>query len=414
MHLANTSKIIVVTINYRLNILGFLYTGSGDSSSINGNFGFLDQRMAMRWVRENIAAFGGSVSDTTLMGQSAGAQSIGAHLVSPQSDPYFDAALMISEPMGLPFRTTSEALKWGRLLASETGCGNDSTSIIAIENCFRSQSTTVLLDGVSKAQANILAQIDNLLFIFNPWGPIPGTSELPVQPIFALSSGNFNQGKPVVAGLVHSEGWLFVYDGFDFEVPKDLFEILIGFIFNSEATEKIKQRYPVPPSMVNDTRPLIASIATDCLFRCALRHAIQGIRNRTAEEVWMYHFNHLASFSNQEWGNGTACAQKVCHGSDLPFWFRPQITQFGVNYTNDEYILADTMSGFAGSFAKNHNPGTSAFEGIKWEPYKTDSVQDEKSMYFETPKVNMRDAPFKDICDFWDNEIGYDWVNGDK
>ena len=415
MHLANSSKIIVVTINYRLSILGFLYTGSGDSESINGNFGFLDQRMAMRWVRENIAAFGGSTSDTTLMGQSAGAESIAAHLVSPPSDPYFDAAMMISEPMGLPFRPTKDASKWARLIASEIGCGNDSTPIINVENCLRSQSTSALLDGVSKARSNTLAQIGNLLFVFNPWGPIPGTSELPTQPLFALSQGNYNQGKPVVAGLVHSEGWLFVYSGFGFAVPEDLFDILLGLIFSSEAAPKLKQRYPIPQSMVNDTRPIISNIATDGLFRCPLRHAIQGMRNTTGEDVWMYHYNHLSSFSKQQWGkNKTECYEKVCHGSDLPYWFRPNLTPFGFNFTEEEYILADTMSEFSGNFAKNHNPGTSTFEGIKWEQYKTDSVQDEKSMYFETPKIHMREAPFEAICDFWDNEIGYGWVNGDK
>lgn len=68
--------------------LGFLSvnTQKGDTGNpVEGNFGILDQRMALEWVRDNIAAFGGNPNDVTLWGESAGAMSAGIHLISPGS-----------------------------------------------------------------------------------------------------------------------------------------------------------------------------------------------------------------------------------------------------------------------------------------------------------------------------------------
>jgi len=89
--------IIVVTINYRLDALGFLYL---ENSNASGNQGFLDQAMALQWIYDNAFSFGGDNSKITLGGESAGAWSVGYHLFYPGSWPYFRNAIMES---GGPF-----------------------------------------------------------------------------------------------------------------------------------------------------------------------------------------------------------------------------------------------------------------------------------------------------------------------
>ena len=88
-----TNDIIVVTIQYRLNVFGFLHLAD---SVAGGNQGFLDQTMAMKWVYENAEKFGGDKTRITISGESAGSWSVGYHLFDKESWPYFRNAIMQS------------------------------------------------------------------------------------------------------------------------------------------------------------------------------------------------------------------------------------------------------------------------------------------------------------------------------
>ncbi|MDB5405833.1 MAG: carboxylesterase type [Rhodospirillales bacterium] len=95
--LARNGGIVVVTVNYRLGALGFLrLQGVAD-----GNMGILDQRLALRWVKENIASFGGDPAGITLAGQSAGARATSLHMAHPETAPLFRRAIMQSAPAGI-------------------------------------------------------------------------------------------------------------------------------------------------------------------------------------------------------------------------------------------------------------------------------------------------------------------------
>ena len=74
--------VVLVTINYRLGALGFLYTGTG-SGDLDGNYATKDQIAALKWVQKNIANFGGDPNHVTIYGQSAGGTSVATMLVSP-------------------------------------------------------------------------------------------------------------------------------------------------------------------------------------------------------------------------------------------------------------------------------------------------------------------------------------------
>ncbi|CAN2390584.1 Acetylcholinesterase tetramerisation domain [Pristimantis euphronides] len=89
-----TENIIVVSLNYRLGALGFLaFPGN---TKAPGNAAFVDQRLALQWVHENIAAFGGNPESITLFGESAGSASVGYHVISAGSHSYFRRAIMQS------------------------------------------------------------------------------------------------------------------------------------------------------------------------------------------------------------------------------------------------------------------------------------------------------------------------------
>ena len=120
--LAATQKVIVVTFNYRLGALGFLAM-DGITDSINNNFGFRDQILALQWVKNNVASFGGDPENVTLWGESAGAISVGLHaLSSTQSAGLFQAAVTESNALGLPYKTYDQAKEVGKVFADALLC----------------------------------------------------------------------------------------------------------------------------------------------------------------------------------------------------------------------------------------------------------------------------------------------------
>ncbi|XP_051686075.2 cocaine esterase-like [Oryctolagus cuniculus] len=104
--LAAFEDVVVVTIQYRLGVLGFFSTGDQHAA---GNWGYLDQVAALRWVQQNIAHFGGNPGRVTIFGESAGAISVSAHVLSPMSQGLFHGAIMESGVVLLPSLITSSS-----------------------------------------------------------------------------------------------------------------------------------------------------------------------------------------------------------------------------------------------------------------------------------------------------------------
>ncbi|XP_072021099.1 acetylcholinesterase-like [Amphiura filiformis] len=137
--------VIVVTLNYRLGPFGFLTTGD---DSAPGNYGVLDQVMALEWVQDNIQAFGGDPNQVTIFGQSAGGASVGLHLMSPLSQNLFQKAIMQSgvSLVAFGFRSDidnakSEAFALGALF----NCSDEST--VELMACLREQTEDEILQG---------------------------------------------------------------------------------------------------------------------------------------------------------------------------------------------------------------------------------------------------------------------------
>ena len=108
---ARDGDLVVVTVNYRLGPLGFLYFGSenGGSDTEPGNYWLTDHIVALQWIRDNIAAFGGDPANITIAGQSGGAFSTAALAAHPQSSGLFHRAILQSPPLGLPIPALAEA-----------------------------------------------------------------------------------------------------------------------------------------------------------------------------------------------------------------------------------------------------------------------------------------------------------------
>ncbi|XP_041468332.1 cholinesterase 1-like [Lytechinus variegatus] len=142
--LAFYGEVIVVTFNYRLGILGFLHTGEG-LGGIPANLGLFDQLEALKWVQENIAAFGGDPARVTIFGESMGGASVNAHLISPLSVGLFQHAIIQSGSALMNFGTTTDLIDNTFKFVKDVGC--DNSNIKDLMDCLREKSWKELIDG---------------------------------------------------------------------------------------------------------------------------------------------------------------------------------------------------------------------------------------------------------------------------
>lgn len=193
--LAQAEGTVLVSMNYRVGAFGFLaLPGSREAP---GNVGLLDQRLALRWVRENVAAFGGDPMSVTLFGESAGAASVGMHLLSPPSRDLFHRAVLQSGAPNGPWATVGmgEARRRATLLAGLVGCppggaGSNDTELVA---CLRTRPAQDLVDH----EWHVLPQESVFRFSFVP---VVDGDFLSDTPEALISTGDFH-------GLQVTSGW---------------------------------------------------------------------------------------------------------------------------------------------------------------------------------------------------------------
>jgi len=134
-YMAHDGDVVVVTIHYRLGTLGFLHTDMVDHE---GNYGLMDQQLALHWVQENIAHFGGDPAQVTIFGQSAGSWSVSAQILSPLSKGLFKRAIMQSGGVQSVMITKEQALKNTERLATELKCPHDGSTATLM--CLRGKT----------------------------------------------------------------------------------------------------------------------------------------------------------------------------------------------------------------------------------------------------------------------------------
>ena len=156
--LAEETGVIVVAPNYRLGPFGFLahsaLAAEDPAHPSSGNYGLLDQRAALVWVRDNISQFGGDPGNVTIAGTSAGGDSVGLHLVSPSSRGLFHRAIMQSAYSETARRPThAEATAQGNAFATALGC-TDPSQVMA---CMRLKTRNEVLQALPQATLQVVA-----------------------------------------------------------------------------------------------------------------------------------------------------------------------------------------------------------------------------------------------------------------
>jgi para-nitrobenzyl esterase len=336
--LAERTGAIVVAADYRLGPFGFLghraLTAEDPGYRSSGNYGFLDQRAALVWVRDHIAAFGGDPNNVTIAGQSAGGHSVSLHMVSPGSAEYFNRAIVQSGSASTRWPTLADAEALGDRLASAGGC----TDPMHVLDCMRSKTAAEVLLAFPNGQQE-MAETPRVA-----WAPVVDGLDIPDQPRTLYATGAFNH-VPLIIGTTRDEGWIYVDRSFPSGLTVDQYETAVATEFGAADAPAILARYPVADFA--SPKLALSRVIGDVEAVCEARR-VASLVQRTGTPVYVYSFEREAD---------AVVPDLVIHGLDRNFVYG---NNFGPpsNYVlnADDLALFGAISSYWGRFAATGNP----------------------------------------------------------
>jgi para-nitrobenzyl esterase len=324
--LARRADVVVVTINYRLGVFGFLGTR---------NVGLDDQLAALRWVHDAIGSFGGDPGAVTVVGESAGGASVIALLASPASAGLVQRAWAMS-PSIVQLRSAERALEAEQQLLAAAG--------VATAADLVPWTARDLLD----AQARVLAHRAGAMTAFSPATDdrlLPGDA-------VALAA---ERDVPLVVGTTRDEMQLFTaFDPAVGELSDEGLLLMAQRRFGERAAEAVEVYEQLRPGA--SIGQLASAIQTDETFRVPAWRLAER-RAGAGRPTWMYWFTWASPAFGGVLGS--------CHGLDIPFAFsnldQPGVTQF-TGDGDDRRLVADAFSGALVRFARTGEPGWPRFD----------------------------------------------------
>jgi para-nitrobenzyl esterase len=381
---------IVVTINYRLGVFGFMAHPDLTRESTHhasGNYGLMDQLAALRWVRENIAAFGGNAHNVTVFGESAGASSIGYLLISPLATGLFDKAILES-PSNL-FTPDPELQKETHGLTSMEAVGMaiapsvaDLRKLSSDELLARAQAATDKLfgpGGSGRVRIRPEGHTQNPSVIDTPWWGFVDGYVVPAQhaKLYAEERG---ARIPVMVGTNANEGSVFLGQ---FE-PKtvDAYNAYVTRTF-APCGKPMLELYPA--ATPNDIHTAAERLLNDALFLYGAFSVAQS------EHAFLYRFSHV---SPEDARNKLGTP----HGAEIPYVFG--LTRNSPeHFTSADHRLSDQMMTAWLYFARTGDPRL--MKSSLWT--RIGSNGEVPYMDFnDTPTVkDLPDTTFRVFRDLW-------------
>ncbi|MCW7537337.1 carboxylesterase family protein [Aquabacterium sp. A7-Y] len=337
--------IVVVTLNYRLGALGFLaHPALNDAEGRSGNYALMDQQLALRWVQDNIAAFGGDPGQVTVAGQSAGGSSVVAHLVSPDAAGLFQRAIVQSGGYQRSLPTGEQAQVRGVQAAEAMGCP-DGPGAAA---CLRALPVDTLIAKQPRSHA---PNVDGAL--------------LPRDPASAWSSGQFNQ-VPVLTGSTHDEYTVFQYNQSEMIrgplAPEDYPAAVAAAVAGTPVTAA--DALVLYPLSAYDNSPGLAlsALVTDASFACGGRRLAQAL----AEHVPVYAYEFDDRDAPMSLQPPASFPYKAYHAAEIQYLFDVP-TAAGQELDAAQRRLAQEMVERWARFVRGGNPNVEG--ATAWPAY---------------------------------------------
>lgn len=260
--LAEAGRVVVVTVNYRLGPFGGLANAALDEpGTASGNYGLLDVLAALRWVRRDVAAFGGDPRRVTAFGESAGGVMINQLLTSPRARGLFHRAIAQSGPLTLRVDDLPAAQQEGADYAAAAGCPGTGAEVAA---CLRAAPAERLLTAASG----------------RGWGSVVDGAVLPEQPLDAMTAGRFMR-IPVIQGVNHDEATIGIADRFDRKdgpLTAEIYPWALLYLFGDRAGW-VQLEYPL--TGYGTPGAALSAVTTDGGFSCSSMRDATNLSKRS-------------------------------------------------------------------------------------------------------------------------------------
>jgi para-nitrobenzyl esterase len=380
--LSARGDVVIVSINYRLGLLGFLNLNevTGGKIPSTGNEGLLDQVAALRWVRDTIAVFGGDPNNVTVFGESAGAMSIGCLLAMPAAKGLFQKAILESG-----VGSTVSYLDAGVMLAEkflkELGIpagDTDALQSVPVERLLQ----------VNQALKKQLARKNEEDLRITVTAPVIDGTVIPDSPLEMIRNGSA-AGVHVLAGTNYEEWKLLCMT--DFALPKldeaGLVKRLDYYLPAGYSAGLVGAYRKARSARGEDTSvpELLKAIQTDRMFRMPCLKTVEA-QSHHNPETWNYLFTWKSPALEGMLG--------ACHALDIGFVFGNLEPAFNGTGPEAERLSLQMQDAWL-SFARTGNP---ACESIgEWKPYGTDR----NTMVFGR-KSHQEPAPYEEERKAWE------------
>lgn len=380
--------VIVVTLNYRLGLLGFLahpaLLEDDPAFPTAGNYGLEDQRAALQWVQRNIAGFGGDPTKVTLFGESAGGLSTCLLYLSSRTSGLFRAAIAESGSCTSSLLELSApvARTQGMALAEALGCpGSDATTIA----CLRAKSPAELLAAPAMVAGPFTPGGSLFQRITLP-GSLPNVDGVVVvRPSATLAAAAQFEGRPLILGDVRDEGTLFTSPPFAMPVADEPeYRTALATRFTSAEVDAIVAHYPV--TAYPSPTAALSQVINDGFFHCPTARFSRAVIARGAV-AYRYSFEQPLS-------SPVAPGLGVFHSSELPFVFGND--NFPLGKIGDAGPLAIAIQRYWTQFATFATPN---YQGaVAWPTYNANS---EPQLVLASTLTTVTKLG-NDACGLWD------------
>jgi len=380
---------IVVAPNYRLGPLGFLahpaFAAEDPALATTGNFGLLDQQAALRWVRDNIAAFGGDPGNITIAGTSAGGDSVGLHLVAPGSAGLFHRAVIESGTPTIRWPSMAEAATQANNFAALLGC----TDPAVVAACLRLKPFGQILLALP-AGAQQVVEPSGRTF----WLPVVDGVTIPDQPRSLLAAGAFHH-VPTLIGTTSDEAYgAFMTRSFPSGVSVDAYTRWVETEFGDSAAAVLAAYQPADFASPADA---MGRVVTDGQFACESRRLARYIAGEHTP-AFLFSYDYVID---------DVFPGRAIHGveSNIVFGNNYVPPQFSSHVlTPDDRTLHASMAGYWTRFMLTGNPNTEDESVVHWPAFKDPlGIGRGANKHLVFDRVIAADKRLRESqCDFWE------------